>query len=374
MSTFTELTTKSSQVSKQKPKYKSQEKESNTPLKLQSNRLKHLLQATFIGLSNILLQKQMILKFTPFTETPKSLHNIIITQIVNDSHFNESDERMLKEERLKRENFIFCSLCDELQNHLKQIVKQFNRNESYIEKMFSKGRKRSTKNETKAFRKFSEFDPFNNKGIEMFGMKVIEIIVNHPEQEKENERKISLNLQSSNYEIWNAFVDVLKTDDCLNLSGKEILSKYYIETYNQLFSNFDNELMNETNFEISQNEQNCKSNLSEQIDQTNSNILSEQNQSPNSQEQMNLSNCQVNQNIQETNLQYFFCVIQIPNTQYGCVYDINNNYYGLSTCVFNNQFENTQMILYYDMNGDFINYSINSLTNQIIPQNQQKMF
>ena len=37
-------------------------------------------------------------------------------------------------------------------------------------------------------------------------------------------------------------------------------------------------------------------------------------------------------------------------------------------------FENTQMILYYDMNGDFINYSINSLTNQIIPQNQQKMF
>ena len=66
---------------------------------------------------------------------------------------------------MKRENSIFCFLSEQLQVLMKEIVlhQNLNENESYfekekyIEKMFTKGRERPTKDETKTFRKFKEF-------------------------------------------------------------------------------------------------------------------------------------------------------------------------------------------------------------------------
>ena len=329
--------TKSPKASQTTKRYASQHREANTPKKNESNQNKHLFQAVIIGLSNILLQTDAVVKFSASDKDgPKSLHNITITQIVdydsscqsdqmsehkfnslnnkncdynifeiientnniicsyhniydnynndfnyNCNQMNETIQNFQNIENIEnnhnvqniqnvqnqemnqmnsnkiinqnieteiqtilqtyqiqnisqtsKENIIFNCLSQQLQDQMKQIMRNNNRNEEYIEKMFKKGRERKiTIAGSQSLKKYKTFGLFNEKGIEMFGMKVMEIIVNHPNQEKKNEKLINLHLERNNCDIFNAFREVLEYEECVTDCGKEILRDYYLNCF-----------------------------------------------------------------------------------------------------------------------------------------------
>lgn len=333
---------KTSQKLSTKQKYQTQQKEYNTPMKLQSNQLKHLLQAVIIGLSNILLQVEMKVKFSPSKEKPISFHNIVITKIFNNTDLNLSTQI----NRNYKEIFLFNSLSEELQFQMKQTVKQLTGDDESINEMFIKGRERKTKREeTQILKKFKTFDPLNEKGIELFGKKVMEIIVNYPEPEdEENKKQTFVILKPFNIDIWNEFIKIIMDDDCLTRSGKECLRDYFIQFNNQIFSQNEESNGNQTILYQSQSSQ-------QQIMNTNINP--------------SIGTNQMNENI---NFNQYGQLIEQQNVSMNGM-NYTNHQFQMNQCMIQTS---PQILIYEVPVQNYMNYSTNSDYNIIINQvNQQ---